>query len=114
MNAIFTLCAMLVAGGQPGTAAWYQKKADQAIAKAQSSKKAEAMDLIDEMRKKADEQGSQDWKLWVEWKKGRCEYALGDLSQSIATWEKIELVKKFPLRHALVRDLGDAHLESGN
>jgi CHAT domain-containing protein len=115
MAFIYALCAMLVAAGQqPGTAAWYQKKADDAIAKAQRSNKADAMRLIEEMRKVAEGQAAQDWKLWIEWKKGLCEYYLGDLSQSIATLEKIEPVKNFPLRHEVVRDLGDAHLESGN
>ena len=114
MNVLFICCAILVAGGQPGSAAWYQKKAEDAIAKAQNTNKAEAMRLINEMRKTAEGQGSKDWTLWVEWKKGQCEYYLGDLSQAIATLEKIEPLKTFPLRHEVIRDLGDAHLESGN
>jgi hypothetical protein len=75
MLVVYILGAILVAGGQPGSAAWYQKKADDAVAKAQSANRAEALRLIEEMRKTADAQGSQDWKLWVEWKKGLCEYS---------------------------------------
>src|ERR1043166_1354411 len=114
---MITICmigAFFIAGGQEGTQAWYVKKADEAVALAQKSKKAEAMSLIDEMRTVAENKKSKDWQLWVAWKKGQCEYYLGELSQSIATLEKIEPLKNFPLRHAVVRDLGDAHLESGH
>lgn len=109
-----TICTLIAIGGQPGSAAWYQKNADDALAKAQASNKSDAMRIIGEMRKVAEGQKSQDWKLWVEWKKGQCEYYLGELKQSITTLQPIEAVKNFPLRHEVVRDLGDAHLESGN
>ncbi len=114
MSFLSTVCAILILGGQPGSAAWYQKQADDAIAKAQKSQKSEAMAVISEMRKVAESQASKNWQLWVDWKQGQCEYYLGDLRQSITTWEKIEIEKAFPLRHAVIRDLGDAHLESGN
>jgi len=117
MNIISVLTAALLVAGQTGAGSWpwFMKNAEVVENRARAGKKKDAFDLIGEMQKEAAGQKDDLKILFVEWKKGVCEYYLGDYNQSIKTLESIENnPKNQPFRHALRRDLADSHLGAGN
>ena len=113
MQFFTALITALALGGQAGAEdwKWFLKTAEAAENRARDGNKTAAKQLLDQMQKTAATQKDDVKVLFVQWKKGVCECYLGDYKQSITTLEAIEVNEKNRIfRHALYRDLADAHL----
>ena len=104
--------------GQPGTAPWFMERAARAEELAKEGNQAAAMDIVKEMEKQADqltpEKTKELWGQFVQWKKGVCQFWLGEYGQAIATLTGSEANNaNEPFRHYLCRDLGEAYLDAG-
>jgi tetratricopeptide (TPR) repeat protein len=114
---IFTAICAAVLIGQTGAEnwAWFMKNGEVAENRARGGKTKDARLLIDQLQKEAAGQKDDLKILFVEWKKGVCEYYLGDYKQAVTTLEAIEKNEKNrPFRHALCRDLADSYLGAGH
>lgn len=110
--------AALLGAGQTYNPAWFGERGKEAEAHARNGDEKQAMAVIKDMSDKAAklkaEEFSEEMQLLTQWKKGVCEFWLGDLNQSAKTMEAIENKDKAAFfRHFLYRDLGDAYLDSG-
>ncbi len=118
MHLTCLVAACLLAVGQPYTPAWFGARAAEAETFAKDGNEKEMTALIKEMARQAAklrvEEFKDEMELFTQWKKGVCEFWLGDLTQSVKTLEAIETREKNRFfRHFLYVDLGDAYLDSG-
>ena len=118
MHLAFLALAFLAGGGDVGSPAWFAARAKDAEEIAKTGDEAAVAKAIEQMSKTAaglpPERFRDDMGLFTQWKKGVCEYWLGDLNQSVKTLEAIESQDKNQFfRHYFYVDLADAYLETG-
>ena len=117
MNFPFLLGFFLFFAAEPGARdlTWFTNQGNLAADKAQKpATRAEALQILDEMRQEADRQKNEEKRLYTQMCLGQCQFYFGDLSQSIKLLREVEdKADSARFRHLVLRDLGDAYLESG-
>src|SRR5262245_9900817 len=93
-----TAVCLLAIGQQPYTPTWFGDQAARAEELAKDGKEKEAFAVINDMASKTAKLRAEEFKEEMEhfthWKKGVCEFWLGDFGQSIKTLEAIETKEK--------------------
>ena len=73
------------------------------------------MQLLDKMKAEAERQKNQELELFVLWKRGYCQYLLGDLTQAQETLKQArdKAPKDLRFLNLIYRELGEAYLDAG-